>query len=497
MGLAIYPFTLLLGIATALMATMSLAAWWQMLLLAMLWRIIDRHHYHGIGYQTRLAWIFGLGYFTQGLWWLYISLHDIGGMPFWMAVGAVLILSAFLAIFPSLAVYIGARFYQKSYSAIAWASAWTLMEWARAHVLTGFPWIGFADAQVSGPFMGLIPIFGVLGATFAAVWGSYKIGSAPGRLFLPLISLFFAIGISSLLEGIEYTEPVGKRFDVRLLQGNFPMTTVYSEEQLRIQNAFYLETFTQKPADLILAPETAITIPENLLPPNWDQRIKEYLSTNQISLLTGIVGVSGKYYANRALGYQPNGATYVYDKSHLVPFGEYIPPGFEWFVRAIQAPLTQFARGDSNQAHFPLNRAQQATLYGAVMICYEDVFGSEIASRLRSSKNPPNFLINMTNLAWFGNTSAPWQHLRLAQLRSLETGLPTIRATNTGVTAIIDAKGKVQVQLPIFEQDVLTGSVQAMTGSTPYVLLGDRPIITLSFLILALCWWKRRQSKKP
>ena len=128
------------------------------------------------------------------------------------------------------------------------------------------------------------------------------------------------------------------------------------------------------------------------------------------------------------------------------------------------------------------------------MICYEDVFGAEIAHRIRKfPASAPNLLINLTNLAWFGDTSAPWQHLRLAQLRSLETGLPTIRATNTGVTAIINDKGKVVSQLPVFSQGVLTGSVQARSGITPYVQFGDMPILLLSLLTLVIGWRKKKR----
>jgi apolipoprotein N-acyltransferase len=130
------------------------------------------------------------------------------------------------------------------------------------------------------------------------------------------------------------------------------------------------------------------------------------------------------------------------------------------------------------------------------MICYEDVFGNEIAARVRNAQNPPGFLINMTNLAWFGKTSAPAQHLRLAQLRSLETGLPSIRATNTGTTAIINEHGVVQSQLPIFVQDKLVGSVQPRIGQTPYVRLGDAPILFFSITCLILAWLQKRRLQQ-
>jgi len=489
-------YALFLGFLTSLVASSSSAGWWQMLILAFFWRLTHQHFYHGTLYQAKLGWCFGFAYFCHGLWWIYVSLHDVGGMPFWMASGGVVLLAAFLAFFPSLACYLAGRFYAQSHSGIAWAASWTLLEWLRGNILTGFPWIGFGDTQVNGPFMGLIPIFGVLGACFAVLWGAYKIGSAPGRLFLPLISLGFVIFISSFFENSSYTKPLGSMLEVKLLQGNFPQTLQYDESVLRNQNSFYLNSLMDKPTDLVVAPETAITVPENQLPPNWSQELQSFVKNTNTHVLTGIIGFENNQYANQAKGFSPNGNTYYYTKAHLVPFGEYTPPGFEWFVKAIQAPLTQFKKGSFTQESFKVSRPSQPDVYGAIMICYEDVFGNEIAARVRNAQNPPGILINMTNLAWFGKTSAPAQHLRLAQLRSLETGLPSIRATNTGTTAIINEHGVVQSQLPIFVQDKLVGSVQPRIGQTPYVRLGDAPILFFSITCLILAWLQKRRLQQ-
>lgn len=483
----------LIGVLTAAVGNFNNAAWWQMLLLAMFWRQIHQHHFHGLKTQVQLGWLFGLGYFCQGIWWLYVSMHDVGGMPVFMAAGGVLLLSAFLALFPTLAVALGARFYNQPNSAIAWASAWTIAEWLRGNILTGFPWIGFGDAQVNGPFQGLIPIFGVLGATFATIWGAYKIGSAPGRIFLPLFSLAFAVAVCSFFEGMEFTKPVGKLLEVRLFQGNFPQTMQYDPSAINRQNNYYFNGYLSKAADLTVGPETAITLPEKFIPKDWEENLQNHLNETKGYVLTGIIGTDGDKYSNRAKAYGPNGETYSYDKSHLVPFGEYIPPGFEWFVRAIKAPLSQFTMGSNEQAHFKIKRVGEPDISAAIMICYEDVFGAEIAQRIRKfPATPPNLLINLTNLTWFGNTSAPWQHLRLAQLRSLETGLPTIRATNTGVTAIINDRGRVTSQLPVFSEGVLTGSVQGRAGITPYVQFGDVPVLLLSIITLVLGWRKKK-----
>ncbi len=489
-------YAVILGLLTSLASSLQSAGWWQMLLIAFFWRLTHQHYFHGPWYQAKLGWYFGFAYFCHGLWWIYVSLHDVGGMPSWMACGGVILLSGFLAVFPSLASLLAGRFYSQSHSGIAWAASWTLLEWLRGNILTGFPWIGFGDAQVNGPFMGLIPIFGVLGATFAVLWGAYKIGSAPGRFFLPLLSLGFVVIIVSFFENSTYTKPLGNMLEVKLLQGNFQQTLNYDESTLRHQNNYYLNSMMDKPTNLIVAPETAIAIPENELPPNWSKDLEAFVDASQTHVLTGIIGYENRQYANQAKGFSPNVSPYYYTKAHLVPFGEYVPPGFEWFVRAIQAPLSQFKKGTFSQDSFKISRSNQPDVYGAVMICYEDVFGNEIASRVRNAQQAPNLLINMTNLAWFGKTSAPSQQLRLAQLRSLETGLPTIRSTNTGFTAIINEQGIVQSQLPAFVQGHLIGSVQPRTGQTPYVRLGDAPILLFSVLCLIFAWNQKRRLQR-
>jgi apolipoprotein N-acyltransferase len=191
-------------------------------------------------------------------------------------------------------------------------------------------------------------------------------------------------------------------------------------------------------------------------------------------------------YTNRALGLSPNAPSYQYDKSHLVPFGEFIPPGFHWFVNAFHVPMSDFARGGLDQAPFGIVRSGKDTIHAAITICYEDVFGAELASRIHHSTKPVNLLINMTNLAWFGDSQAPAQQLRLSQLRSLETGLPALRATNTGITAVLGPDGKVLSQLGEFTQGELKLKIQAYSGTTLYVLWGNAPILSLSCLLLIL-----------
>jgi apolipoprotein N-acyltransferase len=257
------------------------------------------------------------------------------------------------------------------------------------------------------------------------------------------------------------------------------------------QIAFYKSAMLDSHADLVVSPETALPWPETNLPTGTLEDLQEFAINNKRFLLFGILGrhfnpVDGREFSNRAIGFSPSNPPYRYDKSHLVPFGEFIPPGFRWFVNAFSVPLSDFSRGSQNQSLFLINREGQSPLYAAITICYEDVFGDELATRLRNSKESANLFINMTNLAWFGDSQAPKQQLRLSQLRSLETGLPALRATNTGITAVLGPDGKILAELPKFTQGILKTSIQAYSGTTPYVLWGNVPILSLSGLLLLL-----------
>lgn len=486
---------LLLGICTSALASIVHAGWWQILAFALFWKFLNTQKDEPIKRQSFLGWTFGLGYFCTGLWWLYISLHDIGGMHAIMSIAAVILLSGFLALFPALAVWIGCQFSSLPLSALSWAASWTLTEWLRAHVLTGFPWIGYGDTQVSGPFTGIIPIAGTLGATFLVLWSSQIIGSLPKRFVGSILSLGVVALTCSQLEKIEFTKPIGKELSVSLIQGNFSQSMFFNAEKAIQQIEFYSKAMQDQSSDLVITPETAISVPQSQLPSSIIETLEAHAKSKQINLLTGIVGEVGSNFSNQAINLSPDGTIYKYNKEHLVPFGEYVPPGFKWFVDAIQIPLGSFAIGEPSQANLVIKREDQPNLYGAITICYEDVFGDELTQRIRSLNTPTNFLINMTNLAWFGDSQAPNQQLRLSRLRSIETGLPTVRSTNTGATAIINERGVVVSELPGFKQGVLTGEIQARIGKTPYVRFGDLPILALSLLILVISFFGLRRSK--
>jgi apolipoprotein N-acyltransferase len=489
---------LLLGAALAGAAELPYGGWIQIPILALVWWSLD--HSNAIPFKTAflLGWVFGLGYFIVGLWWLYISLHDIGGMNSILSCVAVFLLSAYVALYFAAASLSIRIFKNHSFSGLLLASSWVIFEYLRGEIFTGFPWMGFAEAQVNGPFSAIAPYLGGLGCTFFAVLTAWLLFCITKKSIKNVIGLLFALLIPVLASQWSFTRPTGEPLTVNLMQGNFAQSLIFRPEGILQQINFYSRAIANSDAELTIAPETAFPWPENNLPPSLFLGLQKLADSKNSNFLFGTIGrdpesKNGREFSNRAIGMSPKAQRYEYDKNHLVPFGEFIPPGFHWFVDAFSVPLSDFARGGNNQANFAIIRKNQPVLHAAITICYEDVFGGELASRIRNSQEPTNLLINITNLAWFGESQAPAQQLRLSQLRSLETGLPALRATNTGITAVLGHDGKVLASLRQFTQENLSTQVQAYTGKTPYVILGNFPILSISCLLLI--WGFIRQRR--
>ena len=478
-----------LGALLAIAAELPYGGWIQIPILTLVWWRLDVQKHVTLKKFFMHGFAFGLGYFVLGLWWLYISLHDVGGMNSLLSCIAVFLLSSYVALYFGAASLSIRVFKNTTLVGLFLASSWVLCEYLRGEVLTGFPWMGLAEGQVNGPFAPIAPYLGGLGCTFFAVLTSWQILRLSKTFSMNMASLIFLIFITSASSMWSFTKPIGRPITVELLQGNFAQSLIFRPEGVLKQIQFYESAILQSKAQLIIAPETAFPWPENNLPSNLIESLQNFSNTAESNLLFGVIGKNpdakdGREYSNRALGLSPKSQPYRYDKDHLVPFGEFIPPGFRWFVNAFSVPLSDFARGGNSQANFTIIRKDQAVLHAAITICYEDVFGGELASRIRNHPEPPNVLINLTNMAWFGQSQAPTQQLRLSQLRSLETGLPALRATNTGITSVLGPDGTVLQSLPEFTQASLSTQVQAYAGKTPYVIWGNFPILSISCLLL-------------
>ena len=487
-----------LGGLLAGVAELPYGGWIQIPLLSVIWwqlraqesESLKKFFVHGLA--------FGLGYFVVGLWWLYISLHDVGGMNSLLSCMAVFLLAAYVALYFSAASLSIRIFKDSSVLGFFLASSWVISEYLRGEIFTGFPWMGLAESQVNGPFASIAPYLGGLGCTFLTVYTSWQLLRLNKAFFMSTASIALLTLITSLSSLWSFTQPTGEPITVQLIQGNFAQSLIFRPEGVLKQIQFYENSIYQSRAQLIVAPETAFPWPENNLPAHLIENLQNFSNQTGSNLLFGVIGRNpipndGREYSNRALGLSPESKPYRYDKDHLVPFGEFIPPGFRWFVNAFSVPLSDFARGGNNQAHFTITRKGQAALHAAITICYEDVFGGELASRIRNNSESTNLLINLTNLAWFGKSQAPAQQLRLSQLRSLETGLPALRATNTGISSVLGPDGKVLQSLPEFTQASLSTQVQAYAGKTPFVLWGNFPILSISCLLLIWAFIRHRR----
>jgi apolipoprotein N-acyltransferase len=300
-----------------------------------------------------------------------------------------------------------------------------------------------------------------------------------------------------VLTRIEWTQPLGKPIHTRLLQGNVPQQMKFDAEHIEASLSMYRQMITEAPADLIATPETALPLLSTQLPPGYIEQLAHFAWDSNSTLLVGVPWTTGPgIYLNSVIGFSFAQSTlYRYDKHHLVPFGEFIPPGARWFVDLMKMPLGDFGRGALYQA--PIDVREQWVLPN---ICYEDLFGEEIAAQIAAALDRgtpvPSILLNVSNIAWFGDTIALPQHLQISQMRTLETGRPMLRATNTGATAVIDGRGQIIASLPAFTRGTLEASVQGMQGATPYIWLGNTLPVGLALALLALPGLKRLGRSK-
>ena len=438
---------------------------------------------------------FGFGLFIAGVSWVYVSLSTFGGMPAPLAALATFLFCGLLSAYPAAACALFVRFSPQAWwqRCLFFAGLWTLSEWLRGWVLTGFPWLatGYSQAPAS-PFSGFAPVLGVYGLSLitvlVAVLLSETIRSVSGRAsctplrwsrrcpaLLPLLLLAVLISAGALLRDQRWTSPQGPALSVSLLQGNIPQELKWRPETFNESLRTYYRLSLENPAQLTVMPETALPAFLDRLPAGYLEQMRNLALREQGDLLLGTVIGSDNQYANAALGIGTAGEQH-YRKSHLVPFGEFVPPGFKWFMDLASIPMSDFTPGADRQA--PMNIAGQKF---AVNICYEDAFGEEIIRALPEA----SLLINLSNVAWFGDSLAPAQHLQIAQMRALETGRMMLRATNTGMTAVIDTDGQVLSALKPFTRGALHAEVRAYAGSTPYVRWGNWPVIAMSLLLIA------------
>lgn len=438
---------------------------------------------------ARRGYAWGLGFFLAGVSWVYVSLNEFGGMAAPAAALATLLFCAVLALYPAAAGYAFARLRSGhgGRDALLAAGMWTLVEWLRGWLFTGFPWLALGYSQTPpSPLAGFAPLFGVHGVgLLAALVAAALAFTAHRARTLALVAAIAAVGF--LLRGMAWTEASGAPLRVSLLQGNIAQSLKWDPRRAALSLQTYAGLVQRTPAALTVLPETA-------LPVFFDEVPRELL-TDLTLHGPALVGVAVRTREGGAIAGYTNGAVALarraaggfdvqaYAKRHLVPFGEYAPPGFSWFFRLASIPMSDFSAGPPVQA--PLALAGQKL---APTICYEDLFGEELIRALPEA----TLLVNLSNTAWFGDSLAQPQHLQISQMRALETGRPMLRATNTGMTVAIAADGTVAAALEPFTTGALVVEVQGRSGATPYVRYGNTAAVTLA--LLAMLAGRRRKT---
>ncbi len=462
-----------------------------------------------------IGFAFGLGLFLFGVSWVYVSLHDFGAMPMPLAAAATFLFCAFLALFPAAVGYACARSGTRPavrYGLLA-PAAWMLAEWTRSWIFTGFPWLALGYSQIpSSPLAGYAPVLGIHGVTLATAasaglvvsWWlgaaeksqvtSHKSQDAKPRFIAFILhpSAFILLALwagGHALKQVEWTGPVGAPVNVTLLQGNIPQDQKWQADRVPTTLKTYSALAWTSASPLIILPETALPLFLEQVPRDYLDTLTMIARRNGGDILIGVPERQpGGEYFNSVVSFG-TAPSQTYRKSHLVPFGEFIPlrPVLGWIVSVLAIPLQDFSRGAENQR--PLAVAGQKV---AVNICYEDAFGEEIIRQLPEA----TLLVNVSNVAWFGRSIAPGQHLQISQARALETGRYMLRATNTGVTGVIGPDGRLLGAAPQFAMAAVTLAVQGYGGATPYVRWGNYAALALCLILLVAAGWLRHRDTR-
>ena len=442
------------------------------------------------------AWCFGTGMFGTGASWVYVSIHVYGAAPVPLAGALTAAFCMGLALFPALTFWGWARWLRDRRGGIAlgFAAAWALGEWWRGWFLTGFPWLWLGYSQIDGPLAGWLPITGALGAGFIAAFSAAALYLTlqRNRRAPLLLALAAALWLAApLLERIEWTEADGKALTVALVQGNIEQDLRWEPGQLEA----IIETYTELSAPLWGS--ALVVWPESAVPAYLDlvtERLAPIAARAQAAGSAWVFGIPTRD-TNRARrrGFDAYNSIAVlgegsglYHKQHLVPFGEYVP--LEGWLRGLIAffdlPMSSFSSGPARQA--PLHAHGVAI---APSVCYEIAYADQVADGAREAA----VLLTVSNDTWFGASIGPPQHLQIARVRALETGRPLIRATNDGISALVDAHGRINVHGAQFTREVVRGSVQPTRGLTPFVRFGSLPLLTaLAIACIALLRAPRR-----
>lgn len=465
-----------------------------------------------------IGFIFAFGWFVNGVGWVYVSMHQYGGMASPLAGAAAGLFAGYLALFTGLACAIICS----KKLAMLWpqvrglgfvalfAAAITLGELARGYLMTGFPWAAIGYAHADSPLAILAPLIGVYGIGFAAcavasAFAFALIGNAAKQPTKRANQWPVFVVITALILALPQFAKINFTTEKSAIQASLIQPAI--EQSMKFRPEKIGENFETITKALAGATAPLVILPETVWPRVFEATsepvfkvLQEQLSqaktivlglpiiersteNNERILVSNSAVVIDKLDDIGSVTSPSIRSAYRYDKHHLVPFGEFIPWGFDWFVKLMNMPLGNMNRGSLERPAYAY-KIGTTTIGLGINICYEDLFGEEIAARAHDA----DILVNISNLAWFGQSKAISQHLQIARMRTLETQRPTLRSTNTGATVHINAVGKVEQFLTQDQLGILNVSVKGRTGLTPYMRYRNWPVALLVFsLLLAIC----------
>jgi apolipoprotein N-acyltransferase len=448
-----------------------------------------------------LGWLYGLGFFGTGVYWVFISIHTFGNAPLFLALFITVGFIALLALFPALNGYLLNRFFPENTGRkmiCAFPAIWVLLEWVRSWFCSGFPWLLLGDSQIYSPLKGFAPIYGIYGVSLVVLLCSGMLihalsNTEKGKyksVYGSLCAFIFLWILGGGLTFITWTHPQGNPIQISLVQGNIPQEIKWSPEQLQPTLKRYL-TLTQAHwnSQIIIWPEDAIPLP--LVDAiNFVAQLNNQAKQHRVSLITGIPikNENSDEYFNAVIAI--GASTDAYLKHHLVPFGEYtpVPSLLKPIMRFFDIPMSNLIANAGRPKPIIVNGIKIATF-----ICYEIAYPELVVSQ----DSDIGMLLTLSNDAWFGNSIAPAQHLEIAQMRALEMGRPLLFVSNTGITAFIKPNGMIQSIAPADKTLALTDVVQPTKGKTLWQRRPMDPILILLLLLLfSTIRYHRRLKKK-
>lgn len=451
-----------------LLAVIGPALWWSTL------SGMDARRAAGLGF------LFGLGFFGFGISWVFNSLLIFGQAPLVMAVLLTGLLVLYLALYPAILAYVVVRItpVDRPRALFLLAGGWVLLEFLRGWLLTGFPWLYLGHALLDSPLQGWLPVVGEMGASLIVVLlAAALLLLLRQRLPVLALGILLSIGLATAaLQTQEWVRPMGSGFTAGLVQANIPQERKWQDDGREYSLERYLSLSALLPrVDVLVWPETAIPVFAVEIASDLEWLAEEFAAEG-IEWVTGLFDydpITGRMFNSLHVPAQGG----VYHKRQLVPFGEYLPlrGQLTWLRGVLEIPMSDLSSGEGD------GLLDVAGYRAGASICFEAAF----ARRIRSALPEAHFLMNLSNDAWFGNSLAPYQHLQIARIRALEAGRPMLRATNTGISAIIAADGRVITASGVLETALVVGEVIPHTGQTPATVLGPWPALAFS---LALLW---------